>query len=287
MSEQKGSPLMQSMHDLMADDKNLVNDVSAVQLLCPGILPGVCGCFLCPCLSCCAYETVSYKNEKVLLSLGKYLGTLKRPGCYCVNPCCVTVKNVSTAMKAANLDNVKVADGRGNPLLLSGVVTFRVLNSKQAALDVADYENFVRTQGTTVMKKVASMYPYEARGNEPSLKSEAEHLRQSLVSLLQERVNVAGMQIVNFELNDLAYAPEIAQQMLVRQQAEAVVDARKVIAHGAVEIVKETIKGLSEQGINMSADERARMASNLVVVVCGEGSVTPVMNVGSSSGPNS
>jgi len=108
-------------------------------------------------------------------------------------------------------------------------------------------------------------------------------LRQNLISLLQERVNVAGIQVTNFELNDLAYAPEIAQQMLVRQQAEAVVDARKVIAHGAVEIVRETIKGLSEQGVTMSPEEKARMASNLVVVVCGEGSVSPVVNVGQTT----
>jgi len=265
------------MQDL---DKDLENDVGQCSLLCPGIVVGFCSALLCPCLCPCATQTVDVKTEKVLLSLGKYLGTLKRPGCYCVNPCCLTVKNVSTAMKAVNLNNVKVADGRGNPLLLSGVVTYRVSNSKQAALDVTDFESYVSTQGTTVMKKVASMYPYEARGNEPSLKSEAEHLRQSLVNLLQERVSIAGIQIANFELNDLAYAPEIAQQMLVRQQAEAVVDARKVIALGAVEIVKETIKGLHEQGVTMSTEEKARMASNLVIVVCGEGSVSPVMNVG-------
>jgi len=264
-------------------DESLVNDVSAARLCCPGAVPALCYLCLCPCGCWCGTQTVDVKTEKVLLSLRTYLGTLKRPGFYCVNPFCLTVKNVSTAMKAVNLENVKVADGRGNPLLLSGVVTYRVRNSKQAALDVQNYESFVSTQGTTVMKRVASMYPYEARGTEPSLKSEAEHLRQNLISLLQERVNVAGIQVTNFELNDLAYAPEIAQQMLVRQQAEAIVDARKVIALGAVEIVRETIKGLSEQGVTMSPEEKARMASNLVVVVCGEGSVSPVINVGQTT----
>jgi len=279
MSEIKDAPKFQVMHDT-----ELVNDVSPAQLCCPGALVSCCYCMLCPCLCWCMYQTVEVKQEKVLLSLGRYLGTLREPGCYCVNPCCLTVKSVSTATRAVNLANVKVADGRGNPLLLSGVVTYKVVNARQAALDVADYESFVSTQGTAVMKKVASMYPYEARGTEPSLKSEAEHLRQSLISLLQERVTIAGIQVFNFELNDLAYAPEIAQQMLVRQQAEAVVDARKVIAMGAVEIVKETIRGLQEQGISMSPEEKTRMASNLVVVVCGEGGVSPVMNVG-ASGP--
>jgi len=259
--------------------------VDAATLCCPGALVGCCCLMLSPVLCFCVSQTVDVKSEKVLLSLGKYLGTLRRPGCYCVNPCCLTVKTVSTATRAVNLANVKVADGRGNPLLLSGVVTYKVISSKQAALDVEDFESFVSTQGTAVMKKVASMYPYEARGTEPSLKSEAEHLRQSLISLLQERVTIAGIQVFNFELNDLAYAPEIAQQMLVRQQAEAVVDARKVIALGAVEIVKETIRGLQEQGITMSPEEKTRMASNLVIVVCGEGSVSPVMNVGAGNPP--
>lgn len=281
-SKATSAPLMQAMHD-----EPLENDVNGVQLCCPGVVPGLCYLCLCPCGCFCGTQTVDVKTEKVLLSLGTYLGTLKKPGFYCVNPFCLTVKSVSTAMKAVHLENVKVADGRGNPLLLSGVVTYRVCNSRQAALDVANYESFVSTQGTTVMKRVASMYPYEARGSEPSLKSEAEHLRQNLISLLQERVNVAGIQVTNFELNDLAYAPEIAQQMLLRQQAEAVVDARKVIALGAVEIVKETIKGLNEQGVTMSPEEKARMAANLVVVVCGEGSVNPVVNVGQTTlGPN-
>jgi len=273
--ESKDAPKFQVM-----GDQELINDVGAVKLCCPGPMVACCACLLCPGLCWCVSQTVEVKSEKVLLSLGKYLGTLREPGCYCVNPCCLNVHTVSTATRAVNLANVKVADGRGNPLLLSGVVTYKVVNSKQAALDVQDFESFVSTQGTAVMKKVASMYPYEARGTEPSLKSEAEHLRQSLISSLQERVTIAGIQVFNFELNDLAYAPEIAQQMLVRQQAEAVVDARKVIALGAVEIVKETIRGLQEQGITMSPDEKTRMASNLVIVVCGEGSVTPVMNVG-------
>jgi len=217
----------------------------------------------------------------VLLSLGKYVGTIREPGCYCINPNCLTMHTISTKQCSEELANVKVADGKGNPIMVSGVVTYRVVNSQKAALDVTNYTQFVKTQGLTVMKKVASMYPYEAKEGEHSLKSEAETLRTELVNLLQARVADAGVQVLNFEFNDLAYSPEIAQAMLVRQQAEAVVDARKLIAEGAVEIVKETLAGLDAQGIAMDDGAKVRMASNLVVAICSEGGTANVVNVGS------
>lgn len=236
---------------------------------------------LLPFTCCGGIRIVKVKEEAVLLSLGKYQGTLRKPGCYCVNPCCLDVRSVSTAQVAHHLQNVKVADAKGNPLLLSGVVTYRVVNAQKAALNVTSYSSFINTQGLTVMKKVAALYPYEAKAGEHSLKSEAGELRLKLIELLQERVNEAGIQVLNFEFNDLAYSPEIAQVMLVRQQAEAVVDARKLIAEGAVEIVKETILGMESQGLAMSDQEKIRMASNLVVAICSENGASPVMTVNS------
>lgn len=261
-------------------DEALKNDVAAPNLLCPS--PGL-GCLWCMGIPfggpLCSFMTVNVKQEHVILSCGKYFATLRDPGCYVVNQCCAEVRTISTAQVATNLENVKVADGKGNPLMLSGVVTYKVVNSGKAALAVENYKAFIRTQGLTVMKKVAAMYPYEAKKGEHSLKSEADELRVIMIDLLQKRVNEAGVLILNFEFNDLAYAPEIAQAMLVRQQAEAVVDARKLIAEGAVEIVKETLAGLAEQGISMDDQDKMRMASNLVVAICSESGAAPVMNV--------
>lgn len=264
---------------MIDDDVVLVNEINS-NLMCPSPMVA-CGSILCP-LFLCGCVTVNVKEEKVLLSLGKYIGTLRNPGCYCVNPFCLTMRSIPTVQKAVELQNVKVADGKGNPVVVSGVVTYRVVNSKKAALDVDSYSQFVITQGLTVMKRVASMYPYEAKEGQHSLKSEAEELRGLLIKLLQERLECAGLQVINFEFNDLAYSPEIAQAMLVRQQAEAVVDARKLIAEGAVEIVAETIKGLEANNISMSDQEKCRMASNLVVAICSEGGASPVVNVGNS-----
>lgn len=263
----------------VAMDDSLIKNDEQLNYLCPGLAVGLLT-LLCPCVCIGGCQVVDVKQEKVLLSLGKYQGTLRRPGCYCINPCCLAVKTISTKQVAVELANVKVADGTGNPLLLSGVVTYRVVNSQKAALNVSSHASFINTQGLTVMKKVASMYPYEAKEGEHSLKSEAGLLRTQLMQLLQERVNDAGVEVLNFEFNDLAYAPEIAQAMLVRQQAEKVVEARKLIAEGAVEIVRETLKGLEEQGISMNDQEKIRMASNLVVAICSESGASPVMNVG-------
>lgn len=272
-----GRPAPQKMMDEEPDQ--LKNEILG-NLMCPHGLAAVLSVVF-PCSWICGGCTmVETKNEKVLTSTGQYLGTLREPGCYCVNPCLLNARTVNTAQVAVDLKDIKVADAKGNPLILSGVVTYRVVDSKKAVIDVTDYPNFLATKGTTVLKQVASMYPYEGKGDEQSLKSEAEHLRIQLRDMLQERVNDAGLQVISFELNDLSYAPEIAQQMLVRQQAEAVVDARKVVAHGAVEITHEMLKGLAKKGIEFDDRQKAQLAANLCVIICGEQKATATLDVG-------
>jgi regulator of protease activity HflC (stomatin/prohibitin superfamily) len=185
-----------------------------------------------------------------------------------------------TARAAIDLIHVKVADLKGNPLMVSGVVTYGVVNARKAALDVTDVKAYIQTQGLAVMKKIASMYPYEAKEGEHSLKTEASRLRSQMIALLQDRCDAAGVQIVNFELTDLAYAPEIANAMLIRQQAEAMVDARKIIVEGAVQISMGALHGLAERGVKLSKEEEAKMVSNLLVVICGDSKVQPTVNVG-------
>jgi len=271
---------LQPPHHAMDED---MNNIINQNLICPSakVAIGSCCCLPFFCLvpvSCC--RTVKVKQEHVFLSFGQYQATIRKPGLYFVNPCGLETKTVSTAQVSEDLANVKVADGNGNPLLLSGVVTYHVSNSRKAALEVENYKSYIRTQGTAVMKQVASMYPYEARGTEPSLKTEATALRTHLISYLSERVEAAGITVTNFEFNDLAYAPEIAQAMLVRQQAVAMLDARTVIAEGAVGIAANTIAGLEAQNIKLSDQDKVTMATNLVVSICSDGGVTRTMNVG-------
>jgi len=124
------------------------------------------------------------------------------------------------------------------------------------------------------------MYPYEAREGEHSLKKEAPHLRGQMIDMLQERVKAAGVEIVSFELTDLAYAPEIAQAMLIRQQAEAMVDARKIIVDGAVSICYGALSGLSDRHVQLSTADQAKLVTSLLVVICGDAKVQPQVQVG-------
>jgi hypothetical protein len=263
-----------------ADRSKLGNDIEAGGLCCPGALSCILGT-ICPCPWCCACTTLDERQEKVLLNWGKYHATIRQPGCYCWNPFGLSGRTISTARSAIDLMHVKVADLKGNPLMVSGVVTYQVTDSRRAALDVSDVKSYIQTQALAVLKKIASMYPYEAKEGGHSLKTEAGHLRGIMVKFLQERVAAAGAAIINFELTDLAYAPEIAQAMLIRQQAEAMVDARKIIVEGAVQISFGALNGLSERGIRLSKDQEAEMVRNLLVVICGDAKVQPTVNVGS------
>jgi len=260
------------------------NELPTGGLCCPGAL-ACCLSTWFPCVWCCGCTTLDEKKEMVYLQWGKYLGVVREPGCYCVNPFGTSAKLIATARAAIDLNHVKVADLRGNPLLVSGVVTYCITDARKAALDVLDVNTYIQTQALAVLKKVASMYPYEAKKEgDHSLKTEAGHLRGIMVKFLQERVAASGAMILNFELTDLAYAPEIANAMLIRQQAEAMVDARKIIVEGAVQISYGALAGLSDRGIKLTKDQEAQMVSNLLIVICGDAKVQPTVNVGTSSG---
>jgi len=257
----------------------LQNSLETGGLCCPNVLSCFLGTIF-PCAWFGACSCVDEKTEKVLLYYGKYHGVIREPGCYCWNPYGVNSRLVSTARVAIDLVHVKVADGKGNPLLVSGVVTYEIIDARRAALDVPLTRSFVNTQGLAVMKKIASMYPYEAKEGEHSLKSEAAHLRSQMINMLQDRVTAAGVKIFNFELTDLAYAPEIAQAMLIRQQAEAMVDARKIIVEGAVAISYGALVGLGERNLQLSVTDQSRLVSSLLTVICGDSKVQPQLSVG-------
>jgi len=240
---------------------------------CPSFLSCLSSC-LCACTWCGACTVVNERTEHVLLNWGQFFAVIREPGLYCINPSGITTKVISTTRCALDLTQVKVADQKGNPMMVSGVVTYQIVDARKAALDVPDTKGYISTQGLAVMKKICSLYPYEAKKGEHSLKSEAGHLRKEMISLLQERVAPAGVLIINFELTDLSYAAEIAQAMLIRQQAEAMIDARKIIVEGAVSIAHGAIVGLEERGMKMTKEEEGRMVSRLLTVICGDSKVT-------------
>ena len=189
---------------------------------------------------------------------------------------------MSLRARTLNGERLKVNDKRGNPIEIAAIVIWRVQDTAQAAFDVDDYEKYVETQSESALRHLASCYAYDhGEENEITLRSGVEEVSQALRKELQERLAKAGVTVEEARLTHLAYAPEIAQAMLRRQQAEAVIAARQKIVHGAVSMVDMALKELAEKHVVQLDDERkAAMVSNLMVVLCSESEVHPVVNTG-------
>jgi regulator of protease activity HflC (stomatin/prohibitin superfamily) len=227
--------------------------------------------------------TIVQPNEsKVVTFLGRYLGTIKRNGWGWTWP---LTNRETVTLRIQNFDSqvLKVNDASGNPIEVAAVVVWRVVDTARASFDVEDYEDFVRIQTETAVRHMASLYPYDQYvDDQVSLRSHAEEVTSALNAELQDQLGQAGVEVLRTQLRRLAYAPEIASEMLRRQQAEAVVAARTRIVEGAVSMVDEALTKLSEQRIvDLDEEKKAAMVSNLLVVLCSEHHAQPVVNAGS------
>ena len=191
------------------------------------------------------------------------------------------------SLRAHNLasERLKVNDKRGNPIEIAAAIVWRVRDTAQASFDVEDYETYVRVQAEAAVRHLASSYAYDegedSQVGEVTLRAGQDKVGGSLARELQERFDQAGIVVEDAKLTHLAYAPEIAQVMLRRQQAEAIIAARSKIVHGAVSMVEMALKGLSErQIVDLDDERRAAMVSNLLVVLCAESEAQPVINTG-------
>ena len=225
-------------------------------------------------------------NEAAIIQLfGAYRGTSRVPGLRATNPF-YTRKKISLRARNLNGDRLKVNDKRGNPIEIAAVVVWHVDDTAKAAFDVDDYENFVKVQSEAAVRHLASSFAYDAEespdaAREPTLLESADVVARALVQELQERLEQAGVVVEEARLMHLAYAPEIAQVMLRRQQAEAIIAARQKIVHGAVSMVQMALAELSAKHVVELDDERkAAMVSNLMTVLCAESEVQPVINTG-------
>lgn len=228
-------------------------------------------------------------NEAAILTLfGEYTGTDRQEGLRWANP---LARKRKLSLRARNLNGptLKVNDKRGNPVEIGAVVVWRVRHSAQAVFDVEDFETYVKVQAEAAVRHLASMYAYDdgedlATG-EQTLRGGMDQVAAALRAELQDRFEEAGVEVLDAKLSHLAYAPEIAQVMLRRQQAEAIVSARHKIVQGAVGMVEAALKGLAERGLMQLDDERrAAMVSNLLVVLCSDHDAQPVINTGTLYG---
>jgi len=233
-------------------------------------------------LAMCGLNMVAPGEARVVQLFGRYRGTIREDGLRWVNPFTSRTK-VSTRVRNHETAVLKVNDAYGNPIELAAVVVWKVRDTAQATFEVDSFPKFVSTQTEAAVRHIALEYPYDAHDEEGlSLRGNAEEITEKLAVELHARVAAAGVQIIESRFTHLAYAPEIASAMLQRQQAGAVVAARRQIVDGAVGMVEAALARIAEQEIVELDDERkAAMVSNLMVVLCGDRAPQPVLNTGS------
>lgn len=227
------------------------------------------------------FMIIQPNESKVLLLLGKYTGTVRESGFWWVNPFTIK-KHISLRIRNFNSQKIKVNDLHGNPIEIGAVIVWRVTDSAKAVFDVENYEQFVDIQSETAIRTLASEYPYDVEDeSRSSLRGTPQEIAESLKNTLQTRLEVAGVDIIEARISHLAYAQEIAQAMLRRQQAQAIIAARTKIVEGAVGMVEMALKALSEQNIvRLDEDKKATMVNNLMVALVSEHDVQPVINTG-------
>ncbi len=221
-------------------------------------------------------------ESRVLTMFGTYVGTISEPGFHWVNPLIIPAGCKRLSLRIRNFDGeaIKVNDCKGNPVEISAVVVWKVENTAQATFGVDDYEKYVHIQMDAALRHTASLYPYDDESS-PSLRGSQEEISQALQTELTERFLNAGVKVLEVRISHLAYAPEIAATMLRRQQAEAVIQARKKIVEGAVGMVEMALSELAKKGVvDLDPERKASMVQNLMVVLCSDKDTQPVINAG-------
>jgi regulator of protease activity HflC (stomatin/prohibitin superfamily) len=230
---------------------------------------------------------VNPNQSKVVLLFGRYRGTIRQDGFFWVNPFTAR-KKVSLRAHNFNSEKLKVNDLRGNPVEIGAVVVWRVQDTAQALFDVEDFDAYVEVQTESALRHLATCHPYDTAGEsteQTSLRGSGDKVNAELQTELATRLAMAGIEILEARLSHLAYAPEIAGAMLRRQQAEAVIDARRRIVDGAVGMVQMALAQLKDQKVlDLDEERKAQMVSNLLVVLCSEHGSQPVINAGTLYG---
>jgi hypothetical protein len=232
---------------------------------------------------CLAGVFVVNPNEGQVLQLfGRYVGTVKEPGLRWANPF-YSKKRISQRVRNFESQHLKVNDIEGNPIEIAAVVVWKVVETAEATFEVDNYENFVHVQSEAALRNLATSYPYDAHDDKiTSLRGQTAAVAEHLKSEIQDRLEKAGVQVIEARISHLAYAPEIAAAMLQRQQAGAIIAARQRIVEGAVGMVEMALERLSQKEIlRLDEERRATMVSNLLIVLCGERGAQPVINTGS------
>lgn len=229
------------------------------------------------------FYLVNPNQGKVLQLFGRYVGTDRNNGLRWANPF-YSKQSVSLRVRNFESGRLKVNDSNGNPIEIAAIIVWRVVDTAEAVFEVDNYENYVNIQSESALRNLATSYPYEHDKEDErlSLRSDSNAIAKKLLVEVQDRLQKAGVEVMETRLSHLAYSPEIAQAMLQRQQASAVLAARRIIVQGAVGMVSDALEQLSELGVvELDNERKAAMVSNLLVVLCGDQRAQPVVNAGS------
>ncbi|MHB8309447.1 MAG: SPFH domain-containing protein [Metallibacterium sp.] len=241
----------------------------------PPILLGVLWLFL---LS--GFFQVQPNEARVLQLFGRYTGSVRDAGLRWTNPL-YSKRTLSLRVRNFDSDKLKVNDADGNPIEIAAVVVWQVVESYEAIFEVEDYESFLKIQTESALRQMTQNYAYDSHDERPSLRSHGEEVNAHLRDQVQERLNKAGLKVIEARISHLAYAPEIAQVMLQRQQANAIVAARERIVEGAVGMAQMALKRLEADGVvELDPERKAAIVANLLVVLCGDRATQPVVNTG-------
>lgn len=258
---------------LLVTAARLVSPVMMITAIVFGIIILICfkGFFM-----------VQPNQSKVLTLFGTYVGSVRTTGLRWANPF-YAKQTVSLRVRNFDCDTLKVNDSSGNPIEIAAVVVWKVVDSAEAVFEVDDYISFVQIQSEAAVRNLATSYPYEAHdSDEVALRSSPQEIADFLRTEVQNRLEKAGVEVIEARISHLAYAQEIASAMLKRQQAQAIIAARRQIVDGAVGMVKMALDQLKEQGVvDLDEERKAAMVSNLLVVLCSEENIQPVVNSGS------
>jgi hypothetical protein len=245
------------------------------------LIAGLVLAFLADLVCMCGFTVTSPNEAKVVQLLGAYVGTIKHPGFWWVNPF-THRRRVSLRIRNFESSKLKVNDQDGNPIEIASVIVWRVIETAEAVFHVDDYEHYVHVQSESAVRTLATAYPYDAHlDGQMSLRMSVVEIAHRLRDEIQERVGKAGVEVVDARITHLAYAPEIAGVMLRRQQANAIIAARQKIVEGAVGMVEMALDLLSAKNVvTLDEERKASMVSNLLVVLCSDRDAQPIVNAG-------
>jgi regulator of protease activity HflC (stomatin/prohibitin superfamily) len=230
------------------------------------------------------FLVVQPRTQVVVLRFGKYVATLTSEGIHYVFPIGVEFRRITSSVISIDLPKMTVLEANGSPIEVSGICSYRIVEAHRALLDIADVGTYVGVLATAVLKNVCADYPYEAPDpHVPCLRKESEVISQHLVHELQTLATPAGVQVLQLRINDLAYAPEIAQSMLLRQQAASLVTARRTIVEGATETVKSAARSMAENGFDLRNEVAESFIANMMLVLTSGERVQTVMPLMSGS----